>query len=335
MKLVKGSHGPDVAKLQVMLNAIMLPQTMLLCDGGFGQKTESLLNEYIAKRKEQGKGDYFTDDTLLWGCIVADFAKCKKMVVVVDAGHGGIHPETKQYMTPAENGKRFSHKGAKLHLGSDTFFEGYENRIIADEVVKRLKAKGILAVPCYHPYLDWYNTNSNGQELERRGYFVEPYLQAGYKLFCYHSFHSNAAPTSLEDKAGNKRKRTKEELDAISYGVVYTTKGLNASDGLSKDLLNLWQADLGDAFTRFYGEKDEVIATEQSDYEENFGVISAAERMGKKYGVETKALLEEFDFYTSEPGAKRITDPEIREKRVQCALKLYESEYAKFCIKYP
>lgn len=67
----------------------------------------------------------------------------------VSAGHGGILESI--YQT---KGKRFTHVGEKMHLGS-TFCEGVFNRVIADKFCARLKELKMVYKKFYHEYEDW------------------------------------------------------------------------------------------------------------------------------------------------------------------------------------
>lgn len=67
------------------------------------------------------------------------------MKILIDAGHGGWHDG--KYMTPPKNGKWYDHK-------EFIFYEGVNNRIIADLLGAALKEKGIDFEFIHHEYID-------------------------------------------------------------------------------------------------------------------------------------------------------------------------------------
>jgi len=316
----------------------------LLIDGVCGAKTMDVAHEFgVRNGFPHVVATGIRED--FWAALEATYNKCPKFVIITDAGHGGIHPETKQYMTPPENGKRYTHKGARLHFGADTFYEGYENRILANAFEKEMEKYGVLVHPCYHPYLDWWGTNSNSQELARRANFAEPYLKRGFVGY-YHSFHSNAIGKKVKNKAGEViRIRTQEEIDQTQGGIVFTAPGVTLSDIVSTYLIEEWKKEIGDEWVWNKNENpdgDEANTTE-SDYEDKFAVLTGSEALASKYAAYTvnaysgeckrftdlvmdmkwrgwAAILQEGGFFTSRIDAERIIQPGFRGNLVKCAV---------------
>lgn len=70
------------------------------------------------------------------------------MIVYLDAGHGGLHPVTKRYVTAPS--KMFNHLTGEFHSGT-LFFEGVSNRTLADEFVRQCP---LPVVKIYDPWMD-------------------------------------------------------------------------------------------------------------------------------------------------------------------------------------
>lgn len=105
-----------------------------------------------------------------------------KPILYLDAGHGGLHPQTGRYLTaPA---KLFKHKKGDFHQGS-LFFEGVSNRIIAGKLELAVEDL-VQVVRLYH---DWKDTG-----LMERVNTANRHWYAGKKPAAVGiSFHSNAA----------------------------------------------------------------------------------------------------------------------------------------------
>ena len=162
-----------------------------------------------------------------------------KLIVFVDAGHGGIHPNTGRYTT---GGKRFRHEQhiGKLH-GNGWFYEGVENRIIAEAYIQALSIHQIPYVRLYHPYED--------TPLRARADVANYYLSKGYGGFCI-SFHSNASEA--------------HSTEGIS---IWTYPGQNKSDEIATNLFeNLEKVFPKEWLLRQDGDGD-------PDYEANFQIF--------------------------------------------------------------
>ena len=66
------------------------------------------------------------------------------MNIILDYGHGGLHPTTGQYVTA---GKRMVKDGIE-------FYEGVNNRIVGEMVKKALEAKGHTIIETAHTWID-------------------------------------------------------------------------------------------------------------------------------------------------------------------------------------
>lgn len=84
---------------------------------------------------------------------IEDAKESWKYCVFLDAGHGGRHPETGQYMTPPQVGKVWDHKKGRFHNGS-IFYEGVFNRTVAQKVKHKLTAMNINVIMLNHDYED-------------------------------------------------------------------------------------------------------------------------------------------------------------------------------------
>lgn len=104
------------------------------------------------------------------------------MTVYLDAGHGGIDPNTKKYTT-APN-KMFIHKKGNFHNGR-AFYEGVFNRNITIELAQKLYDNKVPYQFLHHPYLDI--------PLKQRISKLNLSLQSNPGILI--SNHSNASPS--------------------------------------------------------------------------------------------------------------------------------------------
>lgn len=211
----------------------------------------------------------------------------EKFVVFVDAGHGGIDPKMGKYTT---SGKRAYHAGLPMHDGKGNYYEGVENRIVADAVCAALAANGIQSVRVHHPFAD--SQDGGSAELQRRAALVNDYLAAGYTGYL-HSFHSNAI-------GGDAAK-----MEQTQGFCVFTTVGQTHSDKLAEKLWDYTKI----AFPEWNVRSQ--MSDGDRDHEENFYIIRS---------VACPAILEEFGFHTSRKDAEFIMAN--RSARVQNAVKL-------------
>jgi N-acetylmuramoyl-L-alanine amidase len=109
----------------------------------------------------------------------------KQTVLFIDAGHGGLDPMTKEYLTPPSIGKKTLHTNGKSYHYNGWFYEGHFNRQIASEFMIEATKSGFYCLPVYHPWKDnpmKDRTDFANQQAMR--------LQTQSMLL---SFHANAA----------------------------------------------------------------------------------------------------------------------------------------------
>jgi len=287
--LAKGSQGQKVKELQMKLNKVL--GTALATDGDFGTATDQSVRQFQAEYglKVDGIVGNYT-----WAAIdlesskngtdLINFAK-NRFVVFVDAGHGGINMDG-IYTT---SGKRAFHADLDLHKNGH-YFEGYENRIVAEMFIEKCTNAGIQTIRTYHPYKD--------TSLLDRANLVTSYLYRGYYGYL-HSFHSNAISST----------NSPEKLENTIGFSVYTTTGQTLSDEIADAHFKHVRNAIPD--WEYRTQKDDG----DMDYEANFYILRNTElEYFKKFG----AILEEFGFHTSAKDCKFIL--EHREKRAEAAL---------------
>ena len=171
MKL--GTSGQKVKHLQRKLNKILRIQVKV--DGIFGigtmnavkklQKQFGLTIDGIvgAQTNREINKQY---NILMDSSDMVTFQK-PRFVVFVDAGHGGIN-DLWRYVTA---GKQAYHEGTDLHQNGH-YYEGYENRIVAEMFIEQMTKEGIQTIRTYHPVDD--------TPLSERTRLVNSYLKRGY-----------------------------------------------------------------------------------------------------------------------------------------------------------
>ena len=161
-----------------------------------------------------------------------------RFVVFIDAGHGGVDYSTTppKYHCLAQ-GKQFQHKGY-------TFFEGVWNRLVTDQVERKLERLQIPFIRTYAPIEDW--------PLSDRRDRVQFYLDAGYKGILISS-HANASP----------------KHNARGWEV-WTSRGQDKSDRLANILYGRTQTLLGN---KIYRMRTDKWSDGDIDKEANFGIL--------------------------------------------------------------
>ena len=213
----------------------------------------------------------------------------RQFVVFVDAGHGGVD-EDEVYRT---HGKRAYHPGLELHKGGH-YYEGYENRIIAERFIQECTLKGINCIRTYHPIFD--------TPLSKRANLIKYWLRRGY--FGYlHSFHSNAIES-----------QDKQKLLNTTGFQIYTTRGQTLSDKIASFHYENVKAQIGADNWRFMEQK---WTDNDVDFEANFTILANTDtKEFDLYG----GILEEFGFHSSAKDCAFIIQEETRQKRVAAAL---------------
>lgn len=290
MKL--GTSGNKVKTLQRKLNKILRIQVKV--DGIFGigtmtavkklQKQYGLTIDGIvgAKTNREINKQY---NILMDSSDMVTFTK-PRFVVFVDAGHGGIN-DLGRYVTA---GKQAYHEGTDLHQNGH-YYEGYENRIVAEMFIEQMTKEGIQTIRTYHPVDD--------TPLSQRTRLVNSYLKRGY--FGYlHSFHSNAISSS----------NSKQKLESTRGFCVFSTRGDTLSDNIAEKHFQTVLSTVEDWKLRTQTRQDG-----DSDFEANFQILRQTDKNLKNFG----AILEEWGFHTSKIDTEFIIDSRIL--RVSCAVK--------------
>ena len=289
MLLTKGSTGHQVKELQKKLNKIL--GTSAAVDGDFGPGTDKIVKQF--QKKFNLKVDGIVGNHT-WKNIEIQYNskqsnlmtfKKERYVVFVDAGHGGCD-SSGRYTT---SGKQAFHPGLELHQGGK-YYEGYENRIVAEMFIEECTNAGIQTVRTYHPYKD--------TSLKDRCDIVRDWLDRGYYGYL-HSFHSNAISST----------NSPAKMLATRGFSVYTTTGQNQSDQIAEQHMQNVQLKVGDWKYRYQKTDGD------SDYEANFYILRNTDlEFYAKFG----AILEEFGFHTSSVDCKFII--EHRQHRAEAAL---------------
>lgn len=272
-------------KLNVVLNA------ELKVDGDYGRVTKkyvkhfqrvySLVVDGIAGRSTWNKlNDIYSKITE----VKPQFKR--RFVVFVDAGHGGLN-KAGHYTTA---GKRWYHEGLKLHDGG-WYYEGYENRIVAEMAIEALTDAGIMAIRTYHPSID--------TRLSDRAQLVRSWLDRGYYGWM-HSFHSNAI--SAENSIG--------KLNNTTGFMVFTTK----KDNLSDTVADMYYHNVAEITPYWKHRKDRSDG--DNDYEANFQILRETDL--DKYS-NFAATLGEWGFHSSRKDVQHIM--RTREERVKAFVK--------------
>lgn len=294
----RGDKGPEVKTLQYKLKKVL--NRSLSIDGDYGPATEkavrlfqSLYGLFVdghAGRLTNGKLSKVYDAMFKKNSELLHFGK-KRFVVFVDAGHGGID-EGGQYVTP---GKRAYHKGEKMHERGH-YYEGFENRLIAEAFIEACTNVGIMCVRTYHPYKD--------TPLSTRTEMIRSWLRRGYYGYL-HSFHSNAISS----------KNSEAKLDATRGYMVFNTRGNNFSDRIANQHFKHVKEVMGEENWTY---REQSKRDGDADFEVNFQILRETD-LQEFYWF--GAILDEWGFHTSKTDTKFIIDPENRTRRVIACLK--------------
>ncbi|WMX15233.1 MULTISPECIES: N-acetylmuramoyl-L-alanine amidase [unclassified Aureispira] len=294
----RGDKGPEVRILQYKLRKVL--NRSLSIDGDYGPSTEAavrlfqslydLVVDGHAGPKTNAKLDVVYRAMFNKNSDLLHFGK-RRFVVFVDAGHGGID-ENGKYVTP---GKRAYHKGEKMHERGH-YYEGYENRLIAESFIEACTDAGIMCVRTYHPYKD--------TSLSQRTEIVRSWLRRGYYGYL-HSFHSNAISSS----------NTPAKLDATRGFMIFNTRGNNFSDKIATQHFENVQAAIGKSNWKY---RAQTRGDGDVDFEVNFQILRETDLQEFNW---FGAILEEWGFHTSKTDANFIIKPENRKKRVAASLK--------------
>lgn len=294
MRLDKG----QVKYFQSRLNAILLCN--MAVDGDYGpltkhwvktfQKRTGLAQDGVIGPKTAEKINEIYTTIIIPSNKPLKFDK-SRFVVFVDAGHGSTD-DNGRYVT---RGKKAKHQGLELHRGPD-YYEGFENRLIAEAFIERLLSEGIMCVRLYHPYKD--------TPLSERTDIVRSYLNRGYYGYL-HSFHSNAISLNNSEK---------KLEDTVGFSV-WTTLKNNLSDEIATKHFGHVKEVIGFANWRYMTQK---YKDGDVDFEANFKILRETDLQKFPF---FGAILEEFGFHTSSRDCKFIINPKTRINRVKASAK--------------
>lgn len=177
--------------------------------------------------------------------------KNKKVLVIVDAGHGGLHPDTQKYMTFPWDGKKYDFwRNGNF---TATSYEGVFNRQIADRLkLLAEKEENVLIEFVHHSYLD--------KSLNDRAALANVIVEKNPDEVCvFISIHCNASSNLALGEGGQGRGFE-----------IYTTKGTTKADKLASVIYNnLKEKFEGDLFFR------PDFSDGDADKEEQFYVLWA------------------------------------------------------------
>lgn len=213
----------------------------------------------------------------------------KKLIIYVDAGHGGMHPLTSKYLTPSHIGKLYTHE-AKGKEKEFTVYEGEINRRIAAKFMELLAKEEIPFRQIHHDYYD----RSNIERCSIANGFAYEDIRKGLQPI-FMSFHSNAFGFLSKGKG-----------EAPKGWSVWTTKGNTESDQISAIWYEETKALLGEKITF-----RQDLSDGDTDFEENFTVL---------LGTVIPAVLVENLFYTNREDAKLLLDEKYQDLSAQAAL---------------
>lgn len=295
--LRRGDRGTAVRTLQSRLRKVL--NRNISIDGDFGPATErtvrlfqdlyNLTVDGIAGPRTQAKLKQVYDAMFVTNSGLLHFNE-RRFVVFVDAGHGGINNQGR-YVTP---GKRARHRGIPLHEDGH-YYEGYENRLIAESFIEACTEANIMCVRTYHPWID--------MPLAARSELVRSWLSRGYVGYL-HSFHSNAISSS----------NTPQKLESTRGFMVFNTIGNNFSDEIATQHFNHAREETQYQWIyRTQSRRDGDV-----DFEVNFQILRETDL--EEYPF-FGAILEEWGFHTSRTDTLYITDPANRKRRVATALR--------------
>lgn len=264
-----------VKRLQTYLNG---NGNNLVVDGIWGAKSKkAYLNTWKAAESAELKDIGFVE----WECIkhASSHPKVTKVgnlqenfIVGIGAGHSGVFGNDWKY--PTAPSKMYRHNKL-MHFGN-TFYEGYENRVVSEMLIRELTYKGIQAVRLYDIDIDM-------KPSLRGSKFIEM-LDAGYFGVAI-DLHSNAIDGTPVQK------------EITQGSCIYTSVGENKSDQLSNYHYESWK----EVFTVFMNIRQNKYDS-SGDYEANFSFLKYADQ-GTPDCV---AMLEEFGFFTSQQDAEFI-----------------------------
>jgi N-acetylmuramoyl-L-alanine amidase len=203
-----------------------------------------------------------------------------RKIVYLNAGHGGLHPESRKYMTFPSHGK-FYHFTDNLGEITYSAYEGETNRIFAEKLNLELSTQGIEVLKVYHPYMDRYN--------QERVFLANQHYRK-YKALkaLWLSFHSNAYGMSSKGAS----------LAPQGFSI-FTSEGDTDSDRAAELIFNQVKAEaklFGISYRTDYRDR-------QADFDINFDEL---------YFTDMPAVLIENLFFTNIKDAQLLKNPEYQ-----------------------
>jgi N-acetylmuramoyl-L-alanine amidase len=165
----------------------------------------------------------------------------KRKLILIDPGHGGIHPDTCEYTTAPD--KMAHHDGYFMHHDG-WFYEGAWNRFFALELGAVLAESGIQFLYTI-PFERWHEDVSLGERISYANWLH----QMHDVLFI--SIHANAHDTTVRGWQ------------------VHTSPGETRSDAIAQRLWNEVQQEFGNIITM-----RSDVSDRDSDFENKFRVIT-------------------------------------------------------------
>lgn len=165
----------------------------------------------------------------------------KRKLILIDPGHGGIHPDTSEYTTAPD--KMAYHEGYLMH-DKGWFYEGVWNRFFALELGGALAASG---VPFLYtiPFSRWHEDISLGERISYANWLH----QLHDVLFI--SIHANAHDTTVRGWQ------------------VHTSPGETRSDAIGQKLWDEVQQEFGSMITM-----RSDLSDGDADFENKFRVLT-------------------------------------------------------------
>ncbi len=261
-----------------MLNKVY--SSNLVVDGILGPKT---LNAFGNKNYFDLKEKYLKN---------FDHSFNDKFTVLIGAGHGGYCNENKKYISAPS--KMYKHSNITAHENG-YFYEGHENRIIANMLKSQLTTYGFNNVFLHDPV--------NDTEPSKRGKTAAEYIKNGFYGVAI-DLHSNAIDTN----------NTYQKLEQTQGGIIFTLNNYGYSNEAAKKYIQLLKNKFGS------------WAWDNPKYA-NFSFLKNAD-LGTPDII---AVLEEYGFFTSSVDTEHIIN--TRQQRVDNLLQ-FISECKNKLMKY-
>lgn len=211
----------------------------------------------------------------------------KQTLLLIDAGHGGIDPNTGLYTTSPTIGKKTLHTNGKPYHGGGWFYEGKFNREFALEFMSQAKDAGYICHPVYHPYLDTplNDRPKTGNEIQTKYNSKSLFL----------SFHANATAV------GTAPQTSAEGVCSFVYKLGSETAKL--AEKITLSMQNVFDA---------HGSKRRSQLVNDNPL-----TITTATNMG--------AILFEIGFFDNPNNADLLMKPEFRQKVVKSMIDIIKT----------